>query len=278
MRRVLLVVSFALMIAILLLMPRLIKGLVRPPVPPLPGVSIPLPATKAPGAITPMPAADRIAAVRKRYLDATSYRDRGEQSTEFSTLLSAETKAEFTTAFERGGREFWSYRESEESATGSGWLYIVTSPDQREFRSWWTIDPVVRTADSHGMAYAGPTGVSKGNAVMILPLLRGGSSQTSVSDATPVDKGVETIDGVQCAVIELTPREGTVVTLWMDAGHAIRRIKEVSLVDSKSVQRLDPSIKDFDSFTSTSVTNFKPVFDEPIPDEVFVFDPPKPGK
>lgn len=275
MKRVLLVASFAMIVLAPFVVSRALKPLISPPAPPLPGLSIPLATPPAPGAISPMPAIDRVAAVRKRYLQAKSYRDQGEQSTKFSSPLSSETKAEFTTAFERGGRELWAYRESEESSTGTGWLYVVTSSDQKSFRSWWTIDPSVKITDSHDMAYAGPTGVSKGNAVMILPLLRGASSQASVSEAVPVDKGVEAIDGVQCAVLELTPREGTVVTLWVDADHAIRRIKEVSLVDSKLVQKLDPSIKDFDSFTSTTITTFKPVFDQPFPADVFEFDPAK---
>lgn len=130
-------------------------------------------------------------------------------------------------------------------------------------------------ADSPEAAYAGPTGMRKGNAAMILPLLRGGSSQASLCDAEPVDKGVEAIDGVQGAVIELTPRVGTAVTLWVDANHAIRRIKEVSLVDSNSVQKLDPSIRNFDPFTFTTITTFRPVFDQPFPAEVFEFDPAK---
>jgi hypothetical protein len=49
----------------------------------------------------------------------------------------------------------------------------------------------------------------------------------------------------------------------------------VSLVDSKSLQKMDPSIKAFDSFTSTTITTFRPVFDQPLPAEVFEFDPAK---
>ncbi len=273
MKRVLLIVLFAMIVLSPFILPRAFRSVISPPAPPLPGAALPLPAVKPPGAISPMSVADRVAAVRKRYLEAKSYRDQGEQTTKFSSALSRETKAEFTTAFERGGRELWAYRESEDSSTAPSWLYVVTSPDQKSFRSWWTIQPSVMVADSPEMAYAGPTGISKGNAVMILPLLRGGLSQFSLSEAEPADKGVEVIDGVQCAVIELTPQVGMVVTLWVDADHAIRRIKEVSLVDSKSVQKLDPSIKNFDSFTSTTITTFWPVFDQPLPAEVIEFDP-----
>lgn len=278
MKRVLLIVLFALIVLTPFILPRVIRSVIGPPAPPPPGAAIPLPVVKPPGAISPMSLADRVAAVRKRYLEAKSYRDQGEQTTTFSSALSRETKAKFTTAFERGGRELWAYRQSDDDSTGPSWLYVVTSPDQKSFRSWWTIQPSVMVADSPEAAYAGPTGISKGNAVMILPLLRGGSSQASLCDAEPVDKGVEAIDGVQCAVIELTPQVGTVITLWVDADHAIRRIKEVSLVDSTSVQKVDPSIKNFDSFTSTTITTFRPVFDQPLPAEVFEFDPAKQPK
>lgn len=259
MRRVLVVVSFALMIAIPLLLPRLIKGLVRPPVPPLPGVSIPLPATNTPGAITPMPAADRIAAVRKRYLDATSYRDRGELVQRFTSPFEFANHATFTMAFERDGRSLWAFRQSDEDEFGAGWLYVVRSSDQREFLLWWTLDPAKSDTGDVKYAIGVPQGVSKGNSAAILPLFFGMKSPFSGGVGEPVDKGVELVEGVECAALEFPAQQNLTTTLWVDTDHAIRKIKNVMSAGSPEAV--------------VTETVLRPVFDQPIPDDAFEFDP-----
>lgn len=261
MRRVLLVVFFALMIAIPLLLPRLIKGLVRPPVPPLPGVSIPLPATNAPGAITPMPAADRIAAVRKRYLDATSYRDRGELVQRFTSPIEFANHATFTMAFERNGRSLWAFRQSDEDEFGAGWLYVIRSSDQRVFRLWWTLDPPNPDTGDLEFAVGVAQGVSAGSSAAILPLLHGMHSPFSAGVGVPVDKGVELVEGVECAVLEFPVQQNLTTSLWVDAAHSVRRIRNITGTGS--------------SEAVVTETMLRPVFDQPIPADAFAFDPAK---
>lgn len=79
MRRVPLIVLFALIVLTPFILPRVTRSVISPPAPPLPGAAFPLPSVKPPGAISPMPVTDRVAAVRKRYHEAKSDRDQAEQ-------------------------------------------------------------------------------------------------------------------------------------------------------------------------------------------------------
>ncbi len=264
MRRVLLVVSFAVMVLAPFIMPRLFRSLVRPPTPPLPGISIPLAASPAPGAISPMPAADRVAAVRKRYLEAKSYRDQGEQVKTIDSSFASEYHATFSTAFERGARSLWAFRQSDEDTFGAGWLYVIRSSDQREFRLWWTLEPQRSLTGDMAFAVGVAQGVSSGNSAAIFPLLHGARSPFSAGEGEPVDKGVELVEGVECAMLEFPTQRILTTTIWVDADHAIRKIRSIVKADASNFSVTEELIR--------------PVFDQPIPDEVFVFDPSKYAK
>lgn len=264
MRRVLLVVSFAVMVLAPFVASRMYKAVFHTPTPPLPGISIPLATSPTPGAITPMSAADRVATVRKRYLEAKSYRDQGEQVNTISSTISSKRHATFSTAFERDARSLWAFRQSDEDTFGVGWLYVIRSSDQREFRLWWTLEPQQNLTGDLAFAVGVAQGVSSGNSAAIFPLLHGGRSPFSAGEGEPVDNGVELVEGVECVVLEFPRQQILTTTIWVDADHAIRKIRSV--------------MKSANSDPSVTEVLIRPVFDQPIPEEVFAFDPSRFGK
>lgn len=228
--------------------------------------------------IATMAPSERIKAVRKRYADAKTYRDEGVCANTIRVGIDLVTACPFSTAFERDGRLTWRFQNPGGTGTGPGWRYVVWSSDQKSASSWWTLRDKTQQFDSLEMAFAGPTGISNGNAVTIIPLLRGERSVFAGTEGELGDGGVEALDGVECAVIESRTSEVLTTKLWIDADFVIRKIENTMTTNTELLRKLDPKTPQVPPTQSKTVMTFKPVFDEKIADEVFKVDPQKPGE
>ena len=225
-----------------------------------------------------MTAQERLAACAKKYASAKTYRDEGTVVSEYKAPGTGQKMANtmpIRTAFERDGRLYWEFRGSATPGKKADQTYAVWSTDQKGFSSYWTLTKQKSTFGDLMMALAGPTGVSSGSALAIIPLLRpdamGAHTITNITE--PVDKGADNVDGQACTRIEGKNRAGP-VTLWIDKDHAIRKIVQVMEVDpSKLPTRTGQAM---DKFTSTTTMTFKPEFDGQIENDRF--SPPAEAK
>jgi hypothetical protein len=220
--------------------------------------------------------------VEKRYRTAKTYRDEGLVRIKFtSDRRPFEDERPFSTAFERGGRFRWEYRGSIDPGGKPTQQYVVWSRDQKTFNSWWDVTHEQKQHDSIGMALAGPTGVSGGSAVAINALLRKIKCAKYTDLENPTVKGTETIQNVDCTIIEGRDRTGGPVRLWLDSSFAIRQIVTSHEIDQgktpkhKGEPEADSRRKKL--LTETTIT-IKPTFDAPIDDQEFEFEPPSHGK
>jgi len=225
-----------------------------------------------------MTAQERLDACAKKYAAAKTYRDEGTVVSEFKVPGTDQKVANtmpIRTAFERGGRLYWEFRGSATPGKKADQTYAVWSTDQKSFSSYWTLTRQTSSFGDLMMALAGPTGVSSGSALAIIPLLRpdalGAHTITNITE--PVDKGTDKVDGQACTRIEGKNRAGP-VTLWIDNDLAVRKIVQIMEVDPSKVPAR--AGQNMDKFTTTTTMTFKPAFDGQIENDRF--SPPAEAK
>ncbi len=218
----------------------------------------------APSSSAVMSPRERLDASVKVYREARKYRDEG---TAVATQDGGPSfTLPFSTAFERGGRFKFEFRFARDAATGVAsmgelnrtctvWSSDGTSAMFRE------VPDVQARQDTVNLQIARATGISWGTASTLLPLLVGGTASIEkLSDLK--DAGQETVDGVECwKIAGATSLRGFTMTLWIDAGGLVRRVRheiEVDLSKSRAFEGKSVPPKS----TQFTTISFKPVLNE----------------
>jgi len=204
------------------------------------------------------------------YRGCRTYRDTGVKTTTYLPdeepgVPRAHTeKKPFTTAFVRPNRFRYEFRER------SRWdviehRYLIWR-DGAKVRKWWDITPGVREIPSLGEAINAATGVSGGTAQYVPGYLMPAEVKPWLM---PTLRDLERIDDAYlgsalCRRITGRLHHGAPqdedVTLWIDAKtHLLRRYEERT---------------QHEGFRTEEITDYEPVLDEPIAEELLAFDPP----
>lgn len=194
------------------------------------------------------------------YASCNSYLDEGEVRTVFLDPRGKRTVVKpFATAFVRPSdfRFEFKDRRGEED-----WERYIIWRSAEAVKTWWSIDPGVKTSEDLPMAIAGATGVSSGSAVAIPSLLLPEMSGMRYETLTNLKLGgVEKVNGHDAYRIEGQDRNGAAMTLWVD--------KESLLI----VQRYE-RVK-FEKFETETTTTYKPQVNVEIAREKLDFNAPE---
>jgi len=210
-------------------------------------------------------------ACAKKYATATSYQDEGVVMIEYASPKSEQAIQEtqlFHTTFERAGGLLWQCKAEKPPSS-----YTLRSKDQKAFESSWT--PAGRTASFNDLqsAMKAATGVSGAASHLIIPLLRPDVMHGQLSRIeTPIDKGKEVVEGVECTKIEGKIEQKSAsgsVTVWIDADLAIRKIRLEARIDSANLPGGEARAGGDLKFVLIMTTTVRPRFDEVIPNHRF---------
>lgn len=249
--------------------------------------------------------ADLLARVAERYATARSYRDTGENTTNFSSpepLAWHTSIRPFSTAFVRPDRFRFEFR-SQACGPDSEWHLGVIWLHRNCVHRWWGLKPAApeRVSDL-GLALAGFTGVSGGTAHAIPQMLGlcGGSPTLPAADATRI-LGRECLGDRECFVLEGVRLMGDSTRLWIDATeHCLVQQRSERIHDAaqhaglreaieRALASMEPGTEGYESlrsatdrqrdlfgreFRTEAVTVWHPEFDVAIDDAVFEFEPP----
>lgn len=222
----------------------------------------------------------RLDACTKVYKEAKTYRDEGKVTLVLKTARTIKSVKPFATAFERGGRFRWQYRDSVMPGGKADQKYTIWSTDGKSFSSYWTLMPKREDGQELSQPLAGATGISSGAATIVVPMLVPDLTQDwgvrTTQIQSPVDGGKETINGVECWKISGTQEiSDAKVTLWIGPDHLVRKFHEVQIIDPDKVRQpagRGPAIKvdKFEAETTIEITPF--VNEEKIEDAKFAPD------
>ena len=206
-------------------------------------------------------AKDIIARVEKAYAACETYRDSGEVSIKFTMETGDRIDIRpFTTSFIRPDRFRYQYQATNPANVTSRFLIWRKG---NEVKTWWDVTPGIQKPESLALAIAGATGVSGGSArtvpAMLMPKEVGSFGGMGLTDLKRLDD--DKLENVDCFRIE-GKFGSSPTTVWIDKKRSvILRIVETH---------------DFGNFNTETTITYKPVIGEKIPDDAFVFDPPKP--
>ncbi len=222
----------------------------------------------------------RLDACVKVYKEAKTYRDEGKVTQVLKSAQTITSVKPFATAFERGGRFRWQFRDSVMPGGKADQKYTIWSTDGKSFSSYWTLMRKRADGQPLSMPLAGATGISSGAATIVVPMLVPDLTQDWRSGTTqiqsPVDGGRETINGVECWKISGTQEiSDAKITLWLGPDHLVRKFHQVQIIDMDNVPPPDgrrPAVKieKFEAETTIEITPF--VNEEKIEDAKFVPD------
>ncbi len=193
-----------------------------------------------------------------QYADCSTYYDSGMVRTVFFQDNGERVvEKPFSTAFVRPDRFRFEY---EAAMHGKVHHYIIWR-EGAEIRTWWDLDPGIKTPTSFSLALAGATGVSGGSAHTVPRMLvskdTSGATLSYLGDPQRLED--EACGEEQCFRIQ-GMYVNTPMTLWLDhATFLLRRI------DTK---------KTFDNFRTETTTLYEPVLDQAIAEEILAFAPP----
>ena len=198
------------------------------------------------------------------YASADSYLDEGEVRTLFLDPRGNHTEVKpFSTAFVRPTDFRFEFKHRNDE--NEEWQSYVVWRRAEAVKTWWSIDPGVKTAKDLSMAIAGATGVSSGTAMaipsLLLPELVGKRFATLRELQLA---GEETVDGSDAYRIEGKDFGGRPLTLWIDKD---------SLLIVKTFQRVK-----FDRFETETTTTYKPRVNVAVAEESLAFNAPEKGR
>lgn len=217
-----------------------------------------------------MTAAERLAACAKVYAEAKTYWDEGMITTEMDVSgQMGESPMPFATAFERGGRFRWQFRHGSAADDEPTKRFTIWSVDGKTFNQFWTLDGKLEKTKDLSMPLAGATGISRGGALVVIPMLGVGTQPLmwggkSTDIVNPKETGKEAVDGVECWKIEGKQKISNFeVSIWIDAEGLIRKRRDVMVVDPAAIpdarRNGRPAIP---KFTSTTTISIKPHVNE----------------
>lgn len=235
---------------------------------------------KGPEGVNDLTPQKRLEACAKVYKEAKNYRDEGKVTQVLKTAQTITSVKPFATAFERGGRFRWQFRDSVMPGGKADQKYTIWSKDGESFSSYWTLMRKREDGQTLSMPLAGATGISSGAATVVVPMLvpdltkefRAGTTQVQ----NPIDAGKETVNGVECWKISGTQQiSNAKVTLWLGPDYLIRKFQQVQIVDPGNVPQpggRGPAMKidKFEAETTIEITPF--INEEKIEDAKFAPD------
>ncbi len=213
-----------------------------------------------------------VARMARTYANCQSYRDSGVVESRYLKKTGPRTVEQpFITAFVRpdhfrfeyssreGGQKPYRYIICSQPKVSPSWWDWIRS-NTHQVRTWWDVQPGVKVSKSLGLALGGATGVSGGSAPTTAALLMPGEvwgSLTGLTDPRLAADGK--IDEVDCFRIE--GKYGNLpTTLWIDKQTYLLRRREQRMTIPGDVR-------------VEQVTNYRPVLDQQIPDELLAFNP-----
>ena len=212
---------------------------------------------------------DILQRMMKTYKFCRSYQDTGAVKTIFhsDTRRRVDTKP-FATAFVRADERFrFQYKETRQG--GSTSYYIICQKNDA-IRTWWDIQPGVNKSPSLQMALGTAGGVSSRTSTivpgMLMPDERIGYAFAMLRNVERLeDQTIEDDDGdAKCFRIQGKEISGDTLIAWIE--------QETFLL-----RRLDTR-KQFDDFRTETTFTWKPIMNEPVPEEALAFNPPQRDK
>lgn len=153
------------------------------------------------------------------YERARSYEDTGEVRIHFIVPFWPDRTSvlPFTTAFVRPDAFRYEFRDPSRAA-GEGDRYLIWKSGD-EVKSWWSIQPGVRSNQPFELAIAAATGVSGGSSAritaLLLPDLQWGRRLRLLDDIRL--SGRTELEGASCFQLQAAGPDGIPVELWVDA-------------------------------------------------------------
>ena len=190
----------------------------------------------------------------KAYAECKSYQDSGVVVTQFALPTGNRTDEKpFTTSFVRPDHFRFEFKDKARA-------YIVWSKG-KDVKTWWDVQPEVKTPDSLMLAIAGATGVSGGSAFripsMLMPSMFTGAGGKQFGETRRIEDGILEKVPYYCIETNQANRSGI---LWIDKKtYVLKRIDEK--IETTKVR-----------FETT--TTYNPVINEKIPDKSMAFNPP----
>lgn len=239
---------------------------------------------------------EQLDATRNVYRNAATYRDTGVVTKVRHTTSAHTSVIRFQTAFERGGRFHWYYVERAYPGFPE-WLHTIWSTNGTEFLQSRNGTRSPQHGESFERLVASATGVSGGAATLILPLLPIEAPPMGWGSGTlhlhePKDAGRETVDGVECRIIEGTtqkrgkigppvsrrtilfgPEDDADTRFWIGPDHLIRRFYKSQTVDPSKLPAFPgmPHLPPMDPFRTETTIDVSPFINEDhLPDSLFV--------
>ena len=187
--------------------------------------------------------AEILARTRQVYATCRTYQDQGVVETCFVPLEpGGREHAEriwFTTAFVRPDRFRFEYAETGPDEDDPAHMLVLWN--EAGLRSWWTIQPGIRSYVSFREGIAQAAGVSDGSACLVpCLLLPGGRACDPLPpDGAAVLLRTEIEADLHCFVLRGRLEHGKERTLWIDGSNfLIRRVEEAHVFDEDSWQEL----------------------------------------
>jgi outer membrane lipoprotein-sorting protein len=201
--------------------------------------------------LTPKEILDKMVSV---YATCSSYSDKGESKAVFSDTGRVTLKP-FATAFIRPSKFRFEFEDQGRTPT----QYVVWQ-DGASIKSWWTIEPEVRSFESLDFALAGATGVSGGSAMQVPSMLFGDLGDTHrIQKLTQlVLVGAEAIGGKAAYKIDGTDFRDHKVTIWIDK-------KTFLLLRTSQVDKLPNAVE------ATETISYQPEINTAIPADSLAF-------
>ena len=236
----------------------------------------------------PSQAREILAATAAVYASCASYRDRGCVRTRFFDLAGVQTHSSerpFLTAFKRPDRFRF---ESRDRLRGRApWRSYIVWRSGAAIRTRWDLRPVEEQPESLALGLAGATGVSGGSAItvpaLLLPDEIGGRKLIDLVGTELAGQVV--VDGIACHHLIARTRARSLNTearldeeVLRVTGRPAQKAKREPTnlwiaIEPFLLRRLESRVV-FDTFATTSVTDYDADVDVPINDQELGFESP----
>lgn len=226
------------------------------------------------------PAAQLVGAMVERYGAARSYQDTGEGTATMRIDTTAQpfrAQFAFATAFDRPtGRFRFTYAEAGSPVQS---LRVAIWSTGGAIHVWNSNEPATWETTDLESAIEAVAGVSRSKSRNIPSMLLGATTKASFRETQFVFDGKEDVHGVSCLRISESTEDRSTV-LWIgDEDHLLRRVSTTRRVDvaasASGIAGATVSARPR-SVVVEELTEYHPLVDRPIAQDVFDFRPPVP--
>lgn len=210
--------------------------------------------------------------VDETYATCRSYLDQGLVKTVFAKEGGGfVNEYPFTTAFVRPDRFRYEFTSKPSYVPMAKERRFIIWANGDNVKTWWDVDPGVKTNVPLTMAIAKATGVSGGSAhtvpVLVMPKRVGGAKKTALHDSERLEDAHE--NEVPCFRVKgyRSPTDSRPITLWIS--------KETFLIHKIDESVLLPKTSEHPEFEATTTTTYAPKIDIDIKPDDLAFNAPK---